>query len=70
MQFYRPKWINHSGRDNTAIAKQKVVPQAAEKSSQITFLFSSLTSSTLQVPSTPMGLPYDTSLSSYPFPKT
>lgn len=29
MQLYRPKGINHSGRDNTATAKQRVVPQEA-----------------------------------------
>lgn len=31
MQLYRPKGINHSGRDNTAAAKHRVVPQEAEK---------------------------------------
>lgn len=31
IQLYRPKGINHSGRDNTAIAKQRVVPQEVEK---------------------------------------
>lgn len=31
IQLYRPKGINHSGRDNTAIAKKRVVPQEAEK---------------------------------------
>lgn len=31
IQLYRPKGINHSGRDSTAIAKQAAAPQEAKK---------------------------------------
>lgn len=30
IQLYRPREINHSGRDSTAIAKETVVPQEAK----------------------------------------
>lgn len=31
MQLHSPNGINHSGRDDTATAKWRVVPQEAEK---------------------------------------